>query len=316
MVRRLHLLCTAVAAQSTSWPLTSEPDDALSLVQAGSRFRVSSDGRLDSAMDRPEMAEKCLRFIHNPRTGGTTIDSMNLHLPKGHRAFDSLMEGPLDRAAGGPLWPNLTAGELFDQAHGTEMKDESAGAAARHYAKYIPDLHFRFVTWQHDGYVQRCQDLHTPPQYDALVEQFFTEPGCTTFCSVRNPMARLLSAYNFQSLGACSVAAFDQWILATFPLRSAISFCHAYPQVEYVYNAPTKEAATKQWCQRVIRYEHFEEDFNQVMEEFGRPLRLTRHLFSTKGCHIDWHWVSTQAKELVYNTYRADYDAFGYPRPY
>ncbi|CAE7393981.1 unnamed protein product [Symbiodinium necroappetens] len=44
-------------------------------------------------------AEACLRFMHIPKTGGTSIDSANLHLPPGQRAFDSYMLRAYERIA-------------------------------------------------------------------------------------------------------------------------------------------------------------------------------------------------------------------------
>lgn len=315
----ISFYCLYIITAARSMKNIDETHHSPMFIQMASRTDDIHEVEINDSHDKsPKNGKKCLRFIHSPRTGGTSVDGMNLHLPKGQRAYESLMEGPIDAAAGGLFFPNLSPGELFDQAHGTELKDESSGAAAEHYGKYIPLLNFHFVSWQHptDGYTQTCQDLHTPPQYDADVARFFSEPGCTNFCTVRDPMTRLVSAYKFRALGECSTAAFDQWAKTTLPLRKEISFCHAYPQVQYVYNAMTKGAATKQWCQHILRFENLSHDFNQLMEDFGRPLRMTQHMFSSNGCKIDHNNVSLEAKMKIYSYYKADYDAFDYPRPF
>merc|ERR1719401_1601315 len=106
-----------------------------------------------------QQSGKCLKFIHNPRTGGTSIDSMNLQLPQGQRAYDTIMQAYLDRAAGSKLFPSETPGHLFREAHGAEMADESAAAA--HYGPYLQLFDFRYDSWmsRETGLQQTCQDL-------------------------------------------------------------------------------------------------------------------------------------------------------------
>lgn len=313
MARLLVALCLLRAGAAS----LAELDGVISLVQHRSVYVNQQGDTFGGTLPaEPDNAGKCLKFIHNPRTGGSSIDSLNLNLPKSQRAYQTLMEGPLDRAAGSSFFPNLTSGQLFDQAHGAELSDEASGLASYLYGFYIPVLNFRFVSWPHplDNYIQTCQDLHTPPHYDAQVEAFFSEPGCTNFCVVRDPLKRIISTYKFRSFGPCTEAGFDQWVMNTFPLTEPITFCHGYPQIEYVYNAVTKDKATKQWCHRILRLENFTQDYNSLMTEFGRPLRMTTHLFSG-GCRLDVSKISTEAKDKIYNYYRADYDAFGYPKP-
>merc|ERR1719401_1489539 len=94
-----------------------------------------------------QQSGKCLKFIHNPRTGGTSIDSMNLQLPQGQRAYDTIMQAYLDRAAGSKLFPSETPGHLFDVAHGAELSDESSPGAAQKYTPYLFAFDFRYVDW-------------------------------------------------------------------------------------------------------------------------------------------------------------------------
>ena len=44
-----------------------------------------------AAQAKPPKTDQCLRFMHIPKTGGTYIDSANLHLPPEQRAYDSLV---------------------------------------------------------------------------------------------------------------------------------------------------------------------------------------------------------------------------------
>merc|ERR1719401_3045574 len=108
-----------------------------------------------------QQSGKCLKFIHNPRTGGTSIDSMNLQLPQGQRAYDTIMQAYLDRAAGSTLFPSETPGHLFNVAHGSELSDESSALAAENYVPYLVAFDFRYVDWMSrtTGLQQTCQDL-------------------------------------------------------------------------------------------------------------------------------------------------------------
>merc|ERR1719401_2086035 len=108
-----------------------------------------------------QQSGKCLKFIHNPRTGGTSIDSMNLQLPQGQRAYDTIMQAYLDRAAGSKLFPSETPGHLFDRAHGAELSDDSSPTAAITYGPFLLAFDFRYVHWmsKETGLQQTCQDL-------------------------------------------------------------------------------------------------------------------------------------------------------------
>lgn len=236
------------------------------------------------------------------------MDGLNLDLPEEQRAFHSLMEETMDRAAGSPTWPSYTARELFRKSHGVSSEE--------YLYQFLPFLGFRMTRWRDDssGFGEFCEDLHTPPRYDAAVRDFFQEDGCTNFCTIRDPMTRLISAYKFQKRGDCTTVAFDEWVRANIPWKESLLLCHGIPQSEFVYGSPTD--ATRQWCDRRLRYENLVEEFNSFMEEFGKPLRMTHtSVFSTDDCSIEPQNISQQAKDLVYDYYRVDYDMFGYPRP-
>lgn len=280
-------------------------------------------------------SRKCLKFMQIPRTGGTTTESLNLHLPHGSRSYESLMVDAMDKAANFASLGNFTladgsrpkgrsAGELFDEAHGSELQDEASWAASIVYGtQWLHKLPFRWVPQNHtcEGGNCVCQDLHTPPHLDREVASYFGD-GCDVFCTVRDPLDRALSAYKFVFIqGPCTADGFSHFVEQRFPLKKdPTNVCHYVPQTQFVYGADSKSASTRQYCNRVMRFENLSADYNELMAEFGSPLRFSKKsekkaLFKTEHCHIDKSKISRKAKDMIYEYYQADYEAFGYPKP-
>lgn len=283
------------------------------------RLVNSALGNMTGRIDSPPVSHpgRCLNFIHNPRTGGTSIDSVNLNAPGNQRFYHSFMEETLDGATRTPLYLGWRPGPLFDLSHGLELSDESNAEAGLRYGPYLRSFPFGFASWnvpkEYGNFGQKCQLLHTPFAYSSEVQRFFSREDCTTFCIVRDPLHRVLSTYKFKAKGECSQKEFEGWIKRTFPLRSPESFCHLYPQVEYVYRS--KDLGARRWCDRVLRFENLTAEYNALMKEFDKDARLDVHAFDTGVCHIDANEISQEAKDLVYDYFKRDYEAFDYPHP-
>jgi len=262
------------------------------------------------------LSGSCLKFMHIPKTGGTSIDSVNMHqeVP----AFDSLMHQTYSRAAAG-----MNAGE-FESKYGSDlgnMYDESHKSLL-HYALVWMPSHFQYYHFvaQPDGNI--CEDLHTAPGYDVGVTNFFVEGGCTVFCAVRDPLSRFISAYEMSQVGPCDPAGFESstsTFLAKAQEHPYVSGCMFVPQVQFVYGARNQSSASTQFCNRILHTEHLNEEFDALMEEQNVSLTLPEtHLMSTStysGCLVDQSQVTQAAKDMIYQYYRADYEAFGYDRP-
>jgi len=294
----------------------------------------TKSGRGLQAVPQPPVrnkAQQCLRFMHIPRTAGTSLESENLHRPPGARPWQSLMEGPVDEAfAHLGTWKSslgeqpqaANAGELYDKMHASELSKDSPVSAAMVYGPYYLALNWTKVTVPEACDGCQCQDLHTPPNDDQGVADFYGDPSCTTFCVVRDPLERTISAYAYGSFkfvgfnGPCTTHSFEQFARENFPLTTdPTGACHFIPQTPFVYGAATRQASTKQYCDRVLRKENLTAEFNALMEEFGRDVRLDTQINGGSSCSISSEALAADVKDLIYDYYRADYEAFGYPRP-
>lgn len=291
--RSLLILCLLAS-------IVLQAGEALS-IGAGA-LRIAADGTVSTGVD-DKAGPRCLKYMHIPKTGGTSLESANLHLPQGHRAFDSFAV-PVYEAA--TTWLPGSAAEIFDMSH----------ANPEAYAPWFTRLNHTWVKMP-DGNV--CHNIHTPPAYDHRVAEYFSD-NCTVFCAVREPLQRFLATYKFNRYGPCSVAGFENFVSFFMDFLKKQPFehvCHWVPQVEFVYGAKSREASTHQYCHRVLHQEHLNDEFAALMAEFGQDLKLKEYhnMFSSANCRIDLGAVSKATKNAVYNYYRADYDAFGYPPP-
>ena len=245
----------------------------------------------------------CLRFMHIPKTGGTSIDSANIHLPEGHRAFDSLMLRTFKRASavdGRPL------GAMFDEAHSSSLSYDIFMALHPGASRYVPP-----------GAQDMCEDLHTPPARSSAVQRHYLDPACTSFCAVREPLSRYLSAFKmfFRDCDPQSVEARTLELLSKLAARPYLHNCMFVPQVEFVYGAASKSAATHQYCQRILHQEKLDKEFAALMGEVGRTVQLpeTDVLASwTDHCNMSVHDLSQKTRTALMQYFKEDYVAFGY----
>jgi hypothetical protein len=335
MIARRLALCSVVfclVAHCSPTPVVDEPctpDDAFSLLQVHAEPNdqrqqldkkstieaMTSLKRKTAGLDNSETDGQCLKFMHIPRTGGSSIDSVNMHLSS--PAFDSLMYQTYKRISK----TNTTMFEKQFHSNLGVMFDDSHRTYAHYITSFLLDHYDSYnIIEQPDGL--SCQDLHTPPVlYNTDIVKYYAEDRCTIFCAVRDPMERFISAYEMMHVGPCDPSGFETQVHALFAeLRRHPSndFCLFLPQVFFVYGAPSKSVAIKQYCHEVLHTEHLNTEFDSLMKKLSVSLELpAKHLMATgsaiKGCTVDRTGMTQKAKKMIFDYYKNDYEAFGYP---
>mmetsp|Transcript_155504 Transcript_155504/g.270489 ORF Transcript_155504/g.270489 Transcript_155504/m.270489 type:complete len:318 (-) Transcript_155504:27-980(-) len=260
---------------------------------------------------------QCLKFMHIPKTGGTSIDSANMHLES--PAFDSLALQECLRIAASMNQTeyaqkyNSNLGELFDASQSPEAFADNVP-----YKNFIPS-----------PYVQQgtCVDVHAPPgnNSDPDINKYYTTGPCNVFCVVRDPLDRFISGYQITKQGPCDPDGFESRaleLLLELKKDPWTQGCFFTPQVNFVYGASSKSLATTQYCDHILHTETLNEEFDALMQEYGINLTLPEEhelsadkLASDGEIECKVQRVTQKVKDAVYEAYRADYEAFGYPRP-
>jgi hypothetical protein len=287
--------------------------------------RVRSLLQLPSKSERSQTSNsRCLKFMHIPKTGGTSIESANLHLSREERVFDSLAVPIYERDA---AIYHQTPGDLFDDAHVTKPTDSPLAQSTFYFLHWGIRANFTILDMP-DG--NKCQDIHTPPRYNQDVERYFGQAAssdpdrCTVFCVVREPVARMISAYKFwaaPSPGWCSAQRFEAWAREKLVALRTSYFqddCHLLSQSDFVFGpkSPDNAKATAQYCDRILHQEDLKSSVNDLVAEFGFPPLLTNQtFFETTDCHIQSSDVSLEVKLQIFDFYKQDFETFGYPRP-
>lgn len=253
-----------------------------------------------------------LRFIHIPRTMGTSIE-----------ACDALMPKDLSVTRWSPA-----AKKVPDHGSLLHVFPE---------LRHVPNTRQKRTT-------SKCYAQHIPPQ--ALLR---TVPNFTyysrnggNFCVVRHPYDRLVSQFGFarailpKSWGkgfSCNATDLNRYLktrlLQVRRGHLELEDCHFLQQSYFVYGYDTlngRTDRTKKWCDHTLRYEHLGDDFNALMQKYGYGLRFEGTLgtkverdgsaySSTGDCRLlGPEDLLPHVRRLADELYAEDFELFNYTR--
>ncbi|CAE7753365.1 unnamed protein product, partial [Symbiodinium necroappetens] len=239
--------------------------------------------------------EQCLRFMHIPKTGGTSIDAANIKLSAGHHAFDSIMLQAFLRADP----DEVDLGAMFDWAHSSSEAYDIFFATHPGAMREIPP----------NG-PDACEEVHTPPSRSAEIREFFLDPKCTTFCAVREPLSRYMAAFKMfhRDCDAQSLESRTVELLSELRSRPYMNNCMFITQAEYVYGTSGEIGATQRFCQRILHTENLTEGFAALMAEFGRDVKLPETHFMagwTDHCKMTADDLTPATRAALYEHFKA-----------
>ena len=154
--------------------------------------------------------------------------------------------------------------------------------------------------------------------------------GSDTFVVIRNPYNRIVSEYYCSYYGyrgeyRDDPAVFNAWIVGHLKQIAKILQDHMLPQHYYVYDENGDKV-----IDHIIRYENLKPEFDELMETYGLPMRMSdknsktvhhtyvdsskrRRRRRKKEKHTSVDDISPENIQKINEVYSRDFELFGYP---
>lgn len=174
------------------------------------------------------------------------------------------------------------------------------------WGRHDNDLAFLGATYWHVPF-QFCDNNQKKAQICANFD---------LFAVVRNPYERCVSEYFCRWGGPSNnlrtAEQMNKYIRSTLNKRvkkgwSACSNKHFAPQFLYVF-----DGKGNRHVKHVLKFENLQQEFDQLMEQYKLPIRLTRHDNVSKK-NLSVADLEPETIALIQKVYRRDFKEFGYP---
>ena len=182
---------------------------------------------------------------------------------------------------------------------GTAIENAAKEQGVR-WGRFKPE-HREFVK---DGI---CNYWHVPPKKFKDNNYYQKDQ---TFCVIRNPFSRIVSEYAYRHARTPqknNARDMNEWIEKVLTKDNVANKggkdCHLFPQHDYVYD-DVNDVYT---CQTMLRFEHLESDFNDLMKKERYDIKLNKKDNRT-NFDLTERDISPKNRALIKTLYARDFE--------
>lgn len=153
--------------------------------------------------------------------------------------------------------------------------------------------------------IRRCFPWHV--NYGSLGNNFL-EKDDTTFCVVRNPYTKIVSAYKYAHGKKISKEDLNKFIknkLSNFEKHTYWNGCHILPQYKYTHEGVK--------CDNILRFENLDNEFEELLKKNELPnIKLPKNNKSVTN--LSYKDLDRESLDLINTVYDKDFKYFNYKK--